>query len=186
LRVSGADPRDFLLDARFFLTFQADAAPDSRAVSRQWAGRLTWRHETLREQWQIADPFGQTQARLSRFSDGSFLLEQAGKPDARYAGVAELEAALELPIPFAALPDWLLARSDVGVLEARDAQGRVTRLQSRGWRIDYFYDDMEGAVLPRRVEAALENTLRLKLVIERQIFDQKENDAPPDNPRGAP
>ena len=69
-------------------------------------------------------------------------------------------------LPVRQLPRWLLGRTSADDQLQRDPQGRPSRLEEAGWRIDYSYDDEAPGSLPSRLHLRQGEHIDLRLRIE--------------------
>jgi len=150
----------FALEARFSLTLAAEGVGDA---PRQLSGRLSWRHQAARDEWLLANPLGQGVARVTRQSDGSFILHD-GKQEFIVDSPQELEARIGFPLPLAELVAWVRARPGSDAIVEYDALGRPWRARESGWLLVYRYAEADR--LPVQVDASLEG-FKLRLAIER-------------------
>lgn len=150
----GALPR-YDVDGRFL------ARQDGRSLT----GRLSWQHRGAEDTVLLQDPFGRGLAELHsgpwgaelRLADGE--VRRAANGDAL---VAELSG---VAVPVAAIGEWLAGRVVAADDVARDAAGRVVRLQRDGWQVDYRYGD--GEPLPERIVATRDGGPEVRLSVDR-------------------
>ncbi|MDR1648209.1 MAG: outer membrane lipoprotein LolB [Zoogloeaceae bacterium] len=155
----------FVLAARFSLSYLPPEAPFD-TPPEQYSGRLEWLHDTDTDEVLFLDPLGQGIARLRREASGLTVLKTRDGAQQTAASADQLlEAALGVPLPFEDLLNWIEARPGAGALVERDAQNRPWRARTSGWLLTYAYSDAQQH-LPARLEASLDNRLKLRLVIE--------------------
>jgi len=170
-RIDGGSPDPsaplsaFVLIARFSLQFVPSDAPVDTAP-HNLSGQLEWQHKPEGDDLLFLNPLGQGIARLQRSADGSATLTEAnGKKTHTAASVDHLlEIALGASLPFDDLIAWSTARPGPGALVERDAEGRPYRIRESGWLLVYHYDGDQP--LPTRLDASLDNRLKLRLIVE--------------------
>ena len=128
-------------------------------------GGFAWRDTPSGQMLDLANPLGNTLARIDlqpgkavlTRTDGT--VEEASDPD----GLVEL--VLGSPIPIAGLRYWLRGNLAPGAAEhvEKDAEGRLHRFAQQGWRVELSRYDEEGPRLLRlrRTEPARDISLRL-------------------------
>lgn len=137
---------------------------DTVSALQDWAftGRIAIRTQhggdTASLRWQqqrddftmtLSGPMGLKQATLLR-ENGDLSLMQDGerKPLAREDD--PLRAEFGWPLPLDYLPWWLRGLPAPGPARQELAEGRLTRLEQAGWRIEYAgYQGVENTTLPR-------------------------------------
>lgn len=153
----------FVLMARFSLQFTPADAPIDTAP-HSLSGQLEWKHLPESDDLLFLDPLGQGVARLQRDAGGATLTEANGRAHTADSADSLLERALGFPLPFDDLIAWSTARPGPGALVERDAEGRPYRVRESGWLLVYRYDGDHP--LPSRLDASLDNRLKLRLVVE--------------------
>ena len=128
-------------------------------------GGFAWRDTSSVQRLDLANPLGNTLARIDLQPGRAVLtrsngaVEQASSPDAL------VEQVLGSPIPVAGLRYWLQGRLAPGPSEhvEKDADGRLYRFAQQDWRVELTrYDNLGPRLLRlRRTEAARDISLRL-------------------------
>lgn len=128
-------------------------------------GGFAWRDTAAGQRLDLANPLGNTLARIDLQPGRAVLtrsngaVEQAASPDAL------VEQVLGSPIPVAGLRYWLQGRLAPGPAQhvEKDAEGRLFRFAQQGWRVELSrYDELGPRLLRlRRTEAARDISLRL-------------------------
>ncbi|MHB1619988.1 MAG: lipoprotein insertase outer membrane protein LolB [Sulfuricella sp.] len=158
---------------------QADSSADGLfrlagriAVSHNgesFSGSLRWSHATGEDEIFILSPLGQGVARILSNSAGASLETAEGRTY-RAADVESLtEEVLGWRLPARGLQYWVMGRpAPDGTAETElDDNHQLRTLRQDGWRVDYLgYRMVQGALLPAKLEAALDDRLRLRLVID--------------------
>jgi len=134
-----------------------------------FSGSLRWRHSAEGDEIFILSPLGQGVARISRNLAGASLETAEGR-DYRAADVESLtEEVLGWRLPASGLQYWVAGRpAPEGPAKAElDDNQQLRRLYQDGWRIDYLgYRLVQGRMLPAKLEMALGDDLRVRLVID--------------------
>ena len=134
-----------------------------------FSGSLRWRHSAEDDEIFILSPLGQGVARISRNLAGASLETAEGR-DYRAADVENLtEEVLGWRLPASGLQYWVAGRpAPEGPAEAElDDNLQLRRLYQDGWRIDYLgYRLVQGVMLPAKLEMAMGERLRVRLVID--------------------
>ena len=154
-----APPRDaldnFELDGRFSLYQE----------SRNYSGRLSWKHTTAGNEMMLSSPFGQGIAEIITEKSGARLTTGDGKvyaaPDAEVLTLEVLGYAL----PLTQLADWVRGRGVTGDAKL-DELGRLTALHHQAWNIDYDYNDRNPQSPPIRIVAKRGEGFELRLFID--------------------
>ena len=141
----------------------------ARYGDQSFSGNLTWRHGRSSDELLISTPLGQGVARILREGD-AVTLSTAEPREYRAADAESLtEQVLGFRLPLQGLADWVRARpaADSPATMARSADGRLERLEQRGWQIEYLeYADARPAPLPSRLRLIYPG-IELRLVISR-------------------
>ena len=134
-----------------------------------FSGSLRWRHDAGEDEIFILSPLGQGVARIVSNAAGASLETSEGR-GYRAADVESLtEEVLGWRLPVRGLQYWVtghpapdsVAEGDLG----ENMQFRT--LRQDGWRIDYTgYRMVQGSLLPAKLEVALDERLRVRLVID--------------------
>jgi len=134
-------------DAPFTLAGRISARHGSNAV----AGGFTWTHAPRRDRIDLADPLGQTLARLDGEPGNVTVRLADGRVEAATTWNELTRRALGVTIPVEGLAFWIRgvgAPGSQATIE-RDGEGRVAALRQDGWDIAYAYDN--ASTMPRRV-----------------------------------
>ena len=129
----------FELEGRFAL----------RHGEQQFSGRLSWRHVGGENVVLLSSPFGQGLAEIVTDPLGARLTTSDGKTYQSADGEGLTARVLGYPLPISKLADWLRGRGNESGL--RDSLGRLLRLESEGWAIDYGYDQESVSSPPSRL-----------------------------------
>lgn len=134
-----------------------------------FSGSLRWSHGAREDEIFILSPLGQGVARILSNSAGASLETAEGR-DYRAADVESLtEEVLGWRLPARGLKYWVMGRpAPDGVAESElDDNNQLRTLRQDGWRVDYLgYRMVQGALLPAKLEVALGERLRVRLVID--------------------
>ncbi len=134
-----------------------------------FSGSLRWHHSAEDDEIFILSPLGQGVARISRNLAGASLETAEGR-GYRAADVENLtEEVLGWRLPASGLQYWVVGRpAPEGLAEAElDDNLQLRRLHQDGWRIDYLgYRLVQGRMLPAKLEMAMGERLRVRLVID--------------------
>lgn len=127
-----------------------------------------WQREPGQQLLSIRTPLGQNAMQLTQNAQGVVLIDHEGTVYQGSDGEAMLRETLGWSVPFDAMHAWLLglpaSQSDAYSL---DELGRLKRMHSNGWRIDYQrYTLVNGIPLPSRMELTHAD-LTLRLVVDR-------------------
>lgn len=152
---------NFTLEARFALRVML---PDQAAQSS--GGRLTWEHRRDGERILIANPIGVGIAEISSMPGYARLQTGDGRIRESDDADALMEEVTGQRLPVSRLPAWLLGRPGHDAVLSRDEQGRPSRLNEAGWRIDYNYEAGQANALPSRLTLNRANEIELRLRIE--------------------
>jgi outer membrane lipoprotein LolB len=134
-------------DAPFTLAGRISARHGSNAV----AGGFTWTHAPRRDRIDLADPLGQTLARLDGEPGNVTVRLADGRVEAATTWNELTRRALGVTIPVEGLAFWIRgvgAPGSQATIE-RDGEGRVAALRQDGWDIAYAYDN--AWTMPHRV-----------------------------------
>jgi outer membrane lipoprotein LolB len=134
-------------DAPFTLAGRISARHGSNAV----AGGFTWTHAPRRDRIDLADPLGQTLARLDGEPGNVTVRLADGRVEAATTWNELTRRALGVTIPVEGLAFWIRGLGAPGSQATieRDGEGRVAALRQDGWDIAYAYDN--ASTMPRRV-----------------------------------
>jgi outer membrane lipoprotein LolB len=154
--VQGDVSTDFSLQGRFSL----------RHEDRNYSGRLDWQHIGANSTVLLSSPFGQGMAEIRSGADGAHLTTSDGKQYVAADTQTLTAQVLGYPLPLTELTEWVRGRvaGETGV--ERDAQGRLARLRSADWRIDYSYGDDDPQALPNLLVVERGGELELRLRID--------------------
>jgi len=134
-----------------------------------FSGSLRWHHGAEEDEIFILSPLGQGIARIVSNSAGASLETAEGR-GYRAADVESLtEEVLGWRLPARGLQNWVMGRSaPEGAAEGEmDDNLQLRTLRQDGWRVDYLgYRLVQGALLPAKLEMALGERLRVRLVID--------------------
>ncbi|MDM7321755.1 MAG: lipoprotein insertase outer membrane protein LolB [Gammaproteobacteria bacterium] len=127
-----------------------------------------WQREPGQHVLNIRTPLGQNVMQLTQNAQGVVLIDQDGSVYQGGDGETLLRETLGWSVPLDAMHAWLLglptSQSDAYNL---DEEGRLKRMHSNGWRIDYQrYTLVNGIPLPSRMELT-RTDLTLRLVVDR-------------------
>ncbi|MEW6445022.1 MAG: lipoprotein insertase outer membrane protein LolB [Pseudomonadota bacterium] len=116
----------------------------------------------------LKTPLGQNAVQITQNPGGAVLVDQDGTLHEGANSEALLRETLGWSVPVAGMHAWLLglpATSDDAY--SLDEHGRLKRLHSQGWRIEYQrYTVVDGKALPSKMEFT-HMDLGLRLVIDR-------------------
>lgn len=137
----------------------------ARYGDESFSGNLAWRHARSSDEMLISTPLGQGVARIVREGDAVTL--STAEPREYHAADAESLTAqvLGFRLPLGGLADWVRARPspDSPATIERAPDGRLVKLEQRGWQIEY--QEYSGA-LPYRLRLTYPG-IELRLVISR-------------------
>jgi outer membrane lipoprotein LolB len=127
-----------------------------------------WQREADGQQLDIRTPLGQQAMRLTQSPEGVVLIDHEGTAHQGSDAEAMLRESLGWSLPFDAMHAWLLGLpANPSDAYSLDEQGRLQRLHSNGWRIDYQrYTLVNGIPLPSRMELTHPG-LTLRLIVDR-------------------
>lgn len=134
---------EFSLEGRFSL----------RNEDRNYAGRLSWRHEGGGDQVLLSSPLGQGLAEIVSDANGAQLTTSDGKVYAAADAETLTRDVLGYSLPLAQLTDWVRGRLSGADESAVDAFGRPLSLRAALWRIEYGYENDDPAAPPNRIFA---------------------------------
>lgn len=154
--VSRSQLASFTLDGRFSLN-QGDT---------NYSGRLSWRHENVRNVLLISSPLGQGIAEISTDASGARLVTADGQQ--RFAANAELltQEVLGYPLPITRLTEWVRGQRHADDRSEVDEHGRAIRLRHEGWSVNYGYASDDPDAPPDRIFAESAGGLKLRLRID--------------------
>lgn len=147
---------DFSLAGRFSL----------RHEGQSYIGQIQWRHDDNSDELLLSSPLGQGLAEIVSNAGGARLTDKDGSVHEAASADELLQSVVGYPLPLDKLTDWLRGRQAAGDQLTVDALGRPLRVQHRGWRIAYEYDDDDPQALPGRVFVELDSVLELRLRID--------------------
>lgn len=128
-------------------------------------GGFAWRDARSGQRLDLANPLGNTLARIDVQPGRAILTRSDGSGETAADPDALVEQVLGSPIPVGGLRDWLRGRLAPGPAEhvEKDEQGRLFRLAQNGWRVELSRYDEKGPRLLRlrRTEPARDISLRL-------------------------
>jgi len=134
-----------------------------------FSGSLRWSHAAGEDEIFILSPLGQGVARIVSNSAGASLETAEGR-GYRASDVESLtEEVLGWRLPARGLQYWVMGRpAPDGVVEGEmDDNLHFRTLRQDGWRVDYLgYRLVQGTLLPAKLEVALGERLRVRLVID--------------------
>jgi outer membrane lipoprotein LolB len=122
-------------------------AIDGRLAARHGrdgiAGSFTWLHEPGHDAIDLADPLGQTIARLEGNRYGVKLALANGSVETASDWLSLTERGLGVAIPVEGLASWIQGAPRPGATASveRDAEGRPLTLRQDGWDVRYRYAD---------------------------------------------
>jgi len=132
-------------------------------------GGFAWRDTAAGQRLDLANPLGNTLARIDVRPGQALLTRSDGTTETAADPDALVEQVLGSPIPVGGLRDWLRGRLAPGPSEyvEKDADGRLSRFAQNGWRVELSrYDDLGPRLLRlRRTDPGRDISLRL--VIDR-------------------
>ncbi len=133
-----------------------------------WHASFQWDQQGPDYRIDLIGPLGQGRVLLQGTATGVTLQTQDGQQWTAPDADALVEQHLQIHLPVNGLRYWILGLPEPGappVLHT-DAQGRLTRLEQKGWLIDYpAYAPLTPIELPARIMAQRQD-LSVKLIIE--------------------
>jgi outer membrane lipoprotein LolB len=134
-----------------------------------FSGSLRWNHAAEEDEIFILSPLGQGVARIVSNSAGASL-ETAEGQGYRAADVESLtEEVLGWRLPARGLQYWVMGRPAPGSAAEGEMNEdmQLSTLRQDGWRVEYLgYRMVQGTLLPAKLEVALDERLRVRLVID--------------------
>lgn len=128
-------------------------------------GGFAWRDTAAGQRLDLANPLGNTLARIDVQPGRALLTRSDGTTETAADPDALVEQVLGSPIPVGGLRDWLRGRLAPGPSEhvEKGADGRLSRFAQNGWRVELSrYDELGPRLLRlRRTEPARDISLRL-------------------------
>lgn len=128
-------------------------------------GGFAWRDTPGGQRLDLANPLGNTLARIDLRPGRAMLTRTDGTVEEATDPDALVEQVLGSPIPVAGLRYWLRGRFAPGSVQhaERDADERLYRFEQQGWRVELSRYDEQGPGLLRlrRTEPARDISLRL-------------------------
>ena len=121
------------------LVFELSARLAARYGAESFSGNLAWRHAERADEMLITTPIGQGVARIVREGD-AVTLTTAEPKEYRAADAESItEQVLGFRLPLAGLADWVRGRpsGEASFKEDKSPDGRLQRLEQRGWVIEY-------------------------------------------------
>lgn len=119
--------------------FELAARLAARQGTEAFTGAISWRHAGSVDELLVTSPLGQGVARIVRKGD-AVVLSTAEPREYRAPDVESLtEQALGFRLPLLGLADWVRGRPSphAPASVAKGPEGRVTRIEQNGWRIEY-------------------------------------------------
>ena len=123
----------------------------ARYAKDAFTGNLQWRHASDGDEMLITTPMGQGVARIVRQGDAVQLTTADGHeyraPDAE----SLTERTLGFRLPLEGLADWVQGRATPGVPAKmeKSADGKLSTLDQRGWKVQYLQYDGDRPSLMR-------------------------------------
>lgn len=165
VRVVEPDLAAFQRVGRFAITAESfGQAPE--AVQ----GGFVWSQSGREQRLDLADPLGNTLARVLIHPGHAVLTQANGATQSASGPDALLENVLGSPMPVSGLAQWLRGRVDAARAHAieRDAQGRPVVFLQDGWRVQLSRYDALGPVLLRLNRNEANRSISVRLVIDPQ------------------
>lgn len=134
-----------------------------------FSGSLRWSHGAGEDEIFILNPLGQGVARILSNSAGASLETAEGRSYRALDVESLTEEVLGWRLPARGLQYWVMGRpAPDGVAESElDDNHQLRTLRQDGWRVDYLgYRMVQGTSLPAKLEVALDEGLRVRLVID--------------------
>jgi outer membrane lipoprotein LolB len=122
------------------IVFELNARLAARYGAESFSGNLAWRHAERNDEMLITTPLGQGVARIVRDAD-RVTLTTAEPKEYRAADAESLtQEVLGFRLPLAGLADWVQARpsGDAPFKEVKAPDGRLQKLEQRGWSVEYL------------------------------------------------
>ncbi len=136
---------------------------------RGYTGSFKWQHQAHdTDEISFFSPVGSQVAHITQTPKLATLTDNKGNTFQAANATALIEEHLGWQIPVNDLNDWLLARAtaDAKTSQTLDPQGRLTKLQKRGWSIDYAnYRTWNKTDLPGKITLSKPD-FSLKLIIK--------------------
>ena len=134
--------------------------------NESWPASVHWSQTQDRYNVELIGPLGQ--GRISVRGDAG-RVELITEQERLYAADADalLAQATGLHIPISGLKYWIRGVPDPATQArlVRDGQGRITRIEQDGWRIDYPNRiQVQGIDLPKRIQAE-QDDIQIKIAI---------------------
>ncbi|HWD16088.1 MAG TPA: lipoprotein insertase outer membrane protein LolB [Casimicrobiaceae bacterium] len=152
-------------DAPFTLSGRISARHGSNGV----AGGFKWTHAPPRDRIDLADPLGQTLARLDGEPGNVTVRLADGRVENATTWNELTRRALGVTIPVEGLAFWIRGRGAPGSQATieRDGQGRVSALRQDGWDIAYAYEPP--STMPHRVTLTYPGSepVEVRVVVDR-------------------
>lgn len=133
-------------------------------------GGFAWR-DTQSTQWlDLANPLGNTLARIEVTPSRAILTRSDGTTDAAAHADALVEQVLGSSIPVEGLRDWLRGRLAPGAAAQaeKDPEGRLARFVQNGWQVELSRYDGLGPRLLRLQRGEAMRDISLRLVVDGQ------------------
>lgn len=139
------------------------------AQDRGWNGTVHWRQSGEALELRFIAPLGAGTLRLTGEPDRMRIEASDGTDFVTADPAGDLEQALGVALPVAALRWWVLGvpapAADVAALDL-DAAGRATAFEQDGWAVSYpRYTDHDGQILPGIVVAERDGA-RIRLIVD--------------------
>jgi outer membrane lipoprotein LolB len=141
-----------------------------KSGEQQYSGGLTWDRRDPAEPLFLTTPLGQGIAEIRRDKGLIVLVDGEGRRQEADDVDSLASRVFGAPIPIAGLVYWLSARPRPGVphVAHMDRDGRVTRLEQDGWRIDYDrYREAGNRWLPARLFATRADGIEFRLIVDK-------------------
>src|SRR5690606_5224498 len=130
-------------------------------------GGFAWRDTLNGQRLDLANPVGNTLARIDVKPGQALLTRTDGTTEAAANPDAVVEQVLGSPIPVGGLRDWLRGRLAQGPAEhvEKDSEGRLARFSQNDWRVELSRYDEQGPRMLRMRRTEPERDISLRLVI---------------------
>lgn len=158
----GGTPARATLDA-----FSLEGRFSLRNEDKNYAGRLSWKHQGESDEVLLSSPLGQGLAEIVSNPQGARLTASDGKVYTAVDAETLTRDVLGYPLPLAQLSDWVRGQARGAEDSSIDEQGRPLSLRVATWRIEYGYENEDPAAPPNRLFAErLGGGLELRLRID--------------------
>ncbi|MFT3896808.1 MAG: lipoprotein insertase outer membrane protein LolB [Thermomonas sp.] len=130
------------------------------------SGRIEWKQDGARYTATLSAPVTRQSWRVSGGPEGATIEGMAGGPRQGPDAAALVFEATHWQVPVDALSEWLFGLERDGDTVHFGADGRVDRIEGKGWVVDYSdWRQVEGVELPGRIEA-VQGTAKVRLVVD--------------------